>query len=158
MKTWSAPLIEKYKQATGITVEVRYGGTAEMASTILEEGNNSPADVFFAQDAGSLGAMAQAGRLEKLPDAILNKVDARYRSLNGEWVGASGRARVLAYNTEQLQGKRPAGDAFGLTDPQWAKPGWLGADQCQLPGIHIRHAQVERRRCHTSMVGGYDCQ
>ena len=89
-----APLIEEFEKETGINVEVRYGGTAEMAATILEEGDNSPADVFFAQDAGSLGALAQAGRLEKLPDEIVNKVDARYRSPNGEWVGASGRARV----------------------------------------------------------------
>lgn len=120
-----APLIEKFEQETGITVEVRYGGTAEMAATILEEGDNSPADVFFAQDAGSLGALAQAGRLEKLPDEILNKVNARYRSPNGEWVGASGRARVLVYNTDQLQESDLPENVFGLTDPKWANQvGW----------------------------------
>ncbi|NJN84589.1 MAG: solute-binding protein, partial [Caldilineaceae bacterium] len=53
-----APLIEQFTADTGIAVEVRYGGTAEMAATILEEGANSPADLFFAQDAGSLGALA----------------------------------------------------------------------------------------------------
>ena len=120
-----APLIEDFEKETGVNVEVRYGGTAEMAATILEEGDNSPADVFFAQDAGSLGALAQAGRLEKLPDAILNKVDARYRSPNGEWVGASGRARVLVYNTDQLQESDLPENAFGLTDPKWANQvGW----------------------------------
>ena len=120
-----APLIEDFEKETGINVEVRYGGTAEMAATILEEGDNSPADVFFAQDAGSLGALAQAGRLEKLPDEILNKVDARYRSPNGEWVGASGRARVLVYNTDQLQESDLPDNVFGLTDPKWANQvGW----------------------------------
>ena len=120
-----APLIEEFEKETGINVEVRYGGTAEMAATILEEGDNSPADVFFAQDAGSLGALAQAGRLEKLPDDILNKVDARYRSPNGEWVGASGRARVLVYNTDQLQESDLPDNVFGLTDPKWANQvGW----------------------------------
>ena len=120
-----APLIEEFEKETGINVEVRYGGTAEMAATILEEGDNSPADVFFAQDAGSLGALAQAGRLEKLPDEILNKVDARYRSPNGEWVGASGRARVLVYNTGQLQESDLPENVFGLTDPKWANQvGW----------------------------------
>jgi iron(III) transport system substrate-binding protein len=120
-----APLIEDFEQETGINVEVRYGGTAEMAATILEEGDNSPADVFFAQDAGSLGALALAGRLEKLPDEILNKVDARYRSPNGEWVGASGRARVLVYNTDLLQESDLPASVFGLTDPKWAgQVGW----------------------------------
>ena len=120
-----APLIEEFEKETGIKVEVRYGGTAEMAATILEEGNNSPADVFFAQDAGSLGALAEAGRLEKLPDEIVNKVDARYRSPNGEWVGASGRARVLVYNTDQLEESDLPQNVLGLTDPKWANQvGW----------------------------------
>ena len=120
-----APLIEEFEKETGVNVEVRYGGTAEMAATILEEGDNSPADVFFAQDAGSLGALAQAGRLEKLPDEIVNKVDVRYRSPNGEWVGASGRARVLVYNTDQLQESDLPENVLGLTDPKWVNQvGW----------------------------------
>jgi iron(III) transport system substrate-binding protein len=120
-----APLIEQFEEATGVNVEVRYGGTAEMAATILEEGENSPADVFFAQDAGSLGALAEAGRLETLPEEILNKVDVRYRSPEGEWVGASGRARVLVYNTEQLQESDLPANVFELTDPKWAdQVGW----------------------------------
>jgi iron(III) transport system substrate-binding protein len=120
-----APIIEDFERETGINVEVRYGGTAEMAATILEEGANSPADVFFAQDAGSLGALAQAGRLAKLPDEILDKVDPRYRSPDGEWVGASGRARVLVYNTDQLQESDLPDNVFGLTDPKWAdQVGW----------------------------------
>jgi iron(III) transport system substrate-binding protein len=119
------PLIDQYKQATGVNVEVRYGNTAEMASTILEEGANSPADVFFAQDAGSLGALAQAGRLTKLPASLLDKVDARYRSATGEWIGTSGRARILAYNTDMLKESDLPADAFGLTDAKWkGKVGW----------------------------------
>jgi iron(III) transport system substrate-binding protein len=114
-----APLMERFKQDTGIDVEVRYGGTAELAATILEEGANSPADVFFAQDAGSLGALAQAGRLTVLPDEVLNRVDTRFRSPTGEWVGASGRARTLVYNTERVQESDLPRSAFDLTGEQW---------------------------------------
>ena len=57
------PLLEQFTSDTGIEVKVRYGGSAELAATILEEGGNSPADVFFAQDAGALGALAGKGRL-----------------------------------------------------------------------------------------------
>ena len=64
------PLLTLYGEQSGVNVEVRYGSTAEMAATILEEGQNSPADVFFGQDAGALGALAGAGRCAALPDEI----------------------------------------------------------------------------------------
>ena len=45
-------VIQQFSQATGIPVEVKYAGTSQLAATLLEEGDNSPADVFFAQDPG----------------------------------------------------------------------------------------------------------
>jgi iron(III) transport system substrate-binding protein len=94
------PLIEQFKEQSGIDVQVRYGDTAEMAATILEEGDNSPADLFFAQDAGALGALAQEGRFVALPTTLTEQVEARFRSPENLWVGISGRARVLVYNTD----------------------------------------------------------
>ena len=93
-----APLFEQFTAATGIEVEVRYGDSAELAATIAEEGDNSPADVFFAQDPGSLGAID--AQLEELPTDTLERVDPRYRDADGRWVGTSGRTRVLVYNTD----------------------------------------------------------
>ncbi len=60
-----APLLEQFTDATGTEVEVRYGDSAELAATIAEEGENSPADVFFAQDPGSLGSVDS--QLAELP-------------------------------------------------------------------------------------------
>jgi iron(III) transport system substrate-binding protein len=42
------PIFEQFEERSGIDVQVRYGETAELAATILEEGENSPADLFFA--------------------------------------------------------------------------------------------------------------
>src|SRR5688572_25215384 len=64
-----APLFERFEQETGINVEVRYADSAELAATIAEEGGNSPADVFFAQDPGSLGSVES--QLEELPEDVL---------------------------------------------------------------------------------------
>jgi len=120
-----APLIERFATETGIQVEVRYGDTAEMAATILEEGQNSPADVFFGQDAGALGAMSKAGRLQTLPDSILERVPVQFRSAEGEWLGVSGRARVLAYNTNLVAPEELPADVWDLTSEQWrGKVGW----------------------------------
>src|SRR5687768_18541895 len=94
------PLFERFEEETGIDVEVRYGDSAELAATIAEEGENSPADVFFAQDPGSLGAVE--GQLAELPEDVLSRVDGRFRDAGGHWVGTSGRARVIVYNTDEL--------------------------------------------------------
>lgn len=118
-------LIAQFERATGIDAEVRYGDTAELAATILEEGDKSPADLFWAQDAGALGAVAREDRLATLPDDLLQRVDARFRSKQGLWVGASGRARVLVYNTEQLAEADLPASVFDLTDTKWkGKIGW----------------------------------
>lgn len=93
-------LIPQIQEATGITLDVRFGNTAELAAQILEEGDNTPAGLFFGQDAGSLGALARQGRLAALPDTVLNQVEERFRSSDGLWIGLSGRARVLVYNPE----------------------------------------------------------
>jgi iron(III) transport system substrate-binding protein len=112
-----APLFEKFTDATGVDVEVRYGDSAELAATIAEEGDNSPADVFFAQDPGSLGAVDP--QLEELPQATLDRVAARFRDAEGRWVGTSGRTRVLAYNTDRVQESDLPASVLELTRPEW---------------------------------------
>src|SRR5688500_1294474 len=112
-----APLYEMFTEETGIEVEVRYGDSAELAATIAEEGDNSPADVFFAQDAGSLGAVND--QLAELPDDVLDRVDDSYRDRDGHWVGTSGRVRVVAYNTDELSESDLPTSILDFTDPKW---------------------------------------
>jgi iron(III) transport system substrate-binding protein len=114
-----APLFDRFEEETGIDVEVRYGDSAELAATIAEEGGNSPADVFFAQDPGSLGALEAQGLLAQLPDSVLNRVDERFRDPDRNWVGTSGRVRVVVYNTEDVSAAELPGSVFDLTDPTW---------------------------------------
>jgi iron(III) transport system substrate-binding protein len=121
------PLIDQFAEATGIDVEVRYGSTAEMAGVLLEEGKNSPADVFFAQDPGGLGAVQSAGLLAPLPEEILASVPPRFAAENGEWVGISGRARTVVYNTEAITdpASQLPDNLWGFTEPEWnGRIGW----------------------------------
>ena len=116
-------LLEQFEADTGIRVKVRYAGTAQLAVAILEEGSRSPADVYFAQDAGALGALADAGALVALPSALLDRVDADFRDAQGRWVGTSGRARVLVISTERVAD--PPASIFDLTKPEWrGRIGW----------------------------------
>jgi iron(III) transport system substrate-binding protein len=119
------PIIERFEEETGIDVEVRYGDTAELAATILEEGQNSPADIFFSQDAGALGAVSDEGLLSPLPETVLSRVEERFKDPNGRWVGISGRARVVAYNTEALGEEDLPNSILDFTDPKWqGRIGW----------------------------------
>ena len=111
------PLIDSFVAETGIEVEVRYAGSAELAAQILEEGQNSPADVFFAQDSGALGAVAKAGLLVDLPASILEQVPASYSAAAGNWVGVSGRVRVFNYNPEKVS--VVPSSVFDLADSSW---------------------------------------
>ena len=119
------PLIEQFSAATGIPASVRYGDTAEMAALILEEGDNSPADIFYGQDAGALGALAVEGRLAPLPATLIESVDSRFRSSDNLWVGTSGRARVVVYNSAAVQEADLPTSIDGFTDPAWrGRIGW----------------------------------
>ncbi len=124
-QTLVQPILERFSEETGIKIRVRYGDTAELAATILEEGKNSPADVFFAQDAGALGALSEKGRLVDLPAGLLDRVPQQFRSPEGKWVGVSGRSRVLVYNTKKLSESDLPNSVLDLTDPKWkGRLGW----------------------------------
>lgn len=116
------PLLEAFIEETGINVRVKYAGSSSIAATVLEEGDNTPADVVFMQDPGTLGSLANAGMLEELPEDLLSRVDTNFKSPSGLWVGTSGRARVLVYNTEAID---PDVD-LPASIREFTKPEWRG--------------------------------
>lgn len=113
-----ADLYTQFTTDTGINVEVRYGDSGELAGQILTEGDATPADVFFSQDAGALGAVSEAGLFVELDDSVLNRVAAKYRSELNTWVGTSGRARVVIFNPTLVA--TPPTSIDDLVDPQWS--------------------------------------
>ncbi len=112
-------LVEDFEKQSGLNVEVRYGDSAELAAQISEEGDNTPADVFFSQDAGALGSVEP--QLAPLRRDILEQSPDTYRDDAGRWVGTSARARVIAYDSREI-------DEGDLPDPilDFTKPEWKG--------------------------------
>jgi iron(III) transport system substrate-binding protein len=98
-----APFFDRWEQESGITLNVRYGDSAELAAQILEEGQNSPADLFLSQDAGSLGAVSAAGLFAELPSSVGQLIDSKYIAQDRSWIGVTGRVRVFAYNPEEVR-------------------------------------------------------
>jgi len=143
------PLLEKFEEETGVTVSVRYGDTAELAAAILEEGQNTPADVYFGQDAGALGALQKEGRTKAMPQDLLDKVDERFRSPEGQWVGISGRARTLAYNVDLVQESELPESIWELTEENWrGRIGWAptnGSFQSFVTAMRVTEGEEKTR-------------
>ena len=95
------PLIEDMEEQLDVTIDVRYGDSAELAAQLLEEGDATEADLFFSQDAGALSALAQEGRLSTLDEQVLAVVDDHYQDPEGRWAATSARARVVTYDPAQ---------------------------------------------------------
>lgn len=113
------PIMDLFMKETGIELNVRYASSTSLATALIEEGARSPADVFWATESGTLGLVAARGLLKRLPQSTIGKVPSRFSTRSRRWVGTSGRARVLAYNTQALT---PAGlprSVWTLTNPRW---------------------------------------
>ena len=124
------PLLTQFEEETGIKALVRYASTSGTVALLLEEGDNSPADVVLLQDAGALGALEKEGMLRSLPSELLDRVDPRFRSRSGSWVGVSGRARTVVYNVEAVDPERDLPNSIlDFTDPKWSgRIGWAPAN------------------------------
>jgi iron(III) transport system substrate-binding protein len=94
----------------------RPGKAASQANSINEEmqgGGSSEADVFWSVDAGSLAAVAAAGNTDQLPKDVVSDVPRNFRP-GRKWVGTAGRARAIAYNTNELTADEVPGKVAGF--------------------------------------------
>ncbi len=96
-------LIERFKNVyPDFEVSTTLDASASLANRIIEESaaGTSPADLFMAVDAGSLGAVAREGATVSLPAEVTDEVPESLRT--DQWIGFAGRARAVPYNTEVL--------------------------------------------------------
>ena len=144
------PIIQQFTEATGVEVEVKYGKTGAIAATLLEEGKNSPADVFFAQDPGGLGAVANNNQLTPLSPKILDKVPVWAKSDKGLWVGISGRARVVVYSTTNgISPSELPTSILEFTNPKWnGRIGWPptnGSFQAMVTAMRVEFGEAKTK-------------
>ncbi len=113
------PIMERFTKETGIELQVRYASSASLANALVEEGRNSPADVFWATEPGTLGLVAARGLLARLPAKLVARVPSRFSTASRRWVGTSARSRVLVYNTRSLTAAELPSSVWELTRPRW---------------------------------------
>lgn len=147
------PVVERFNEETGIAVAVKYGGTAQVTATLLEEGSASTADLFWTRDPGGLGVLSD--RLKPLPSEILQRVPASARSSEGRWVGITARVRTLVYNPERVDSSELPRSLRDLTEPRWKnRVGWSptsGPTQTMITFMRHEWGEDETRRWLTAL-------
>lgn len=115
----TALLVSAFEKQTGVKVNVRSADEAELGNQIIQEGSNSPADVFYTENTPVLEHLREQSLLAQLAPATLAAIPARYNSPQGDWVGVSGRVSVLVYNTSQISPASLPSSILALAEPQW---------------------------------------
>ena len=133
------PVLKQFETLSGVPIEVKYGNTGALAAQLLEEGSKTPADIFFTQDPGGLGVVESM--LGTIPFEIMEPVPDWAKSPVGAWVGISGRARVLVYNSTTISESDLPNSILDLTDPKWkGRLSWAPSNssfQAMVTGMRI---------------------
>ncbi|MCK9515486.1 MAG: extracellular solute-binding protein [Ottowia sp.] len=143
-KSGSEAVAQAFTKATGIKTTLRQGSSEQMAGQLVEEGERTPADVFWAEQITPMLSLSEIGLLAKLPSDVISATSgAGYESVplaeNGDWVATSGRARVVVYNPDLISKDELADSVLDYAKPEWeGKVGYVptsGAFLEQVIGI-----------------------
>lgn len=113
------PAIAKYKEQTGVNIQLVSDKEGPLMERMRAEGQNSPADILITVDGGNLWQASQMGLLQPIESTILEEnIPAHLRDENNEWFGLSVRARTIFYNTDKVKPEDLSSYA-DLADPKW---------------------------------------
>ncbi len=127
-------LTAAFTQQTGIKVQVREGEGPDIASQILQEGADSPADIFFTENSPELNLLDEKGLLAPVDKTTLAQVPAKYSAADGDWLGVLARENVLAWNPSLIEKSALPASLLDLAKPEWkGKLGFAPSDSDFLP-------------------------
>jgi iron(III) transport system substrate-binding protein len=110
---------DAFTEETGVPVTIRKGTDTVMANQIVQEGANSPADVFLTENSPAMVLVERAGLFAPVAAATLEQVPAEFRPGSGLWTGIAARTTVFAYNTELLAETDLPASMLELAEPEW---------------------------------------
>jgi len=110
------PLIEQFTRQTGITVKLVSGNSSLLLSRLSLEDKNTQVDLYISNDAGNLQRGSSYDLFNELPKHITNVIPAEHRSKKNDWIGLSGRLRVLVVNNNSPYANRIS-SVFDMANP-----------------------------------------
>src|SRR6185437_6383572 len=112
----TALLVRDFEHQTGIKVQVRSADESTLANQIVQEGSNSPADVFYTENSPALEALGEKGLLAPVQASTLAAVPRRWSGQRGDWVGVSARVSELVYNPSTIKASEVPPSIFRLAE------------------------------------------
>lgn len=113
------PVMDAFTEQTGINVELYSGSAPQLLSKLEIESDNTEADLFISNEAGTLQLGADRGVFTPLNGALVTNIPARYRGVDNGWVGLSARLRVLVVNTDLVE-PEDVFSVWNLVAPEYA--------------------------------------
>jgi iron(III) transport system substrate-binding protein len=111
-----APLFE---EETGIEVKLRSGKDLELANQLVQEGEDSPADVFLTENSPAMTLVDNAGLFSKVDRETLDLIPRTYVPSNQRWLGFIARSTVLVYNSDAVDEDELPESILELAEPEW---------------------------------------
>ncbi len=112
-------LFQRFAEKTGIEVKVVKASADELIERLKAEGENSPADILIAADAGRLQRAKAAGLLQSVDsDTLASRIPATYRDPDDTWFGFTLRSRIFAYASDRVDASE-LGSYEDLADDKW---------------------------------------
>jgi iron(III) transport system substrate-binding protein len=110
---------KRFAHDTGYDLTLFGGSAPELYERLKTEGNETRADVLITTDAANLWRAKEAGLLEPVRSATLERnIPRAFRDPDNEWFGLTLRARTVMRSTKRV---RPDDVTTyeGLGDPRW---------------------------------------
>jgi len=113
------PLLDKFTQQTGISVNLVTGKADNLITRLKSEGRFSPADLLLTTDVGRLYRAKQQGLTQIIPvSEAIAILPNNYRDDQGHWLGLSLRARPLMVSVDSVDAQTIT-SLEDLITPQW---------------------------------------
>lgn len=112
---------DAFTQATGIKVTLNSAKSEQLAGQLKEEGDKTPADVFYSEQTAPFAVLSEAGLLEPLSANTIKQTAHQGVPLapKQDWIALSGRSRVVVYDHTKLSEKEMEKSVLDYATPKW---------------------------------------
>ncbi|KYK74976.1 iron ABC transporter substrate-binding protein [Aggregatibacter actinomycetemcomitans serotype e str. SA2149] len=120
-KEGAKAVADAFTKETGIKVTLNSAKSEQLAGQLKEEGDKTPADVFYSEQTAPFAALSEAGLLEPLSAETIKQTE--YKGVpvapKKDWIALSGRSRVVVYDKNKLSEKDMEKSVLDYATPKW---------------------------------------